>query len=170
MIWDCAKLHNLPPQVFTQYSDPTHMWDRARGARRTNRSSNGFSAKLPVHYKRVRADIAILPSSVSGPSEATVHVLCRVVLNDLSPRGVLLFSAQPLTAGQFVDITLTEPQEFSVKGKVLTCQQIIMDHRIISDAQYPYRIAIDFELESAEDRDRVNSYCELIQENYLKAA
>ncbi|MGZ3698844.1 MAG: hypothetical protein ACXWPM_09695 [Bdellovibrionota bacterium] len=125
------------------------------------------SRELPsLHIKRTRAELMIqegLGRSVVSPA--------RVILNDLTPKGIFLFTTNQLPIGQALSLTMEDPKRFYVRGHVISCQTVIMDRRVISEENYQYRVGIVFDFQSSEESDAVQAYCEeLYAEIYPLAA
>jgi hypothetical protein len=114
------------------------------------RSRNTF------HLKRVRAEIAVL----EGIARPTLVAPCRILLNDMTPSGILAFAQQQFVPGQKVAITLDAPRRFFVRGYVVACNRISMDTHVITGEPYEFRLAIRFYFESIAERDAVRAYCE----------
>lgn len=147
------------------------MWDSSsRGFRSFFKKPKRTQTKDPrnvLHLKRTHAELLIHQSMSLLPP---IVVQCQVVLNDLSPNGVYVFCTSALPVGQKIQMTLEEPKRFFSRGKILSCQMMILDRKVISQQSYPFRIHVEFEFESETDRDTVRQYCEEIQTTQLKAA
>lgn len=138
-------------------------WDRGRAARKKKQIT--ASTFQRCHYKRTAAFLHI-----RSPEGTPTVVAARIVLNDVSQKGVLLFSSVPLSIEQKVEIVLTDPHPFSAHGTIRSCQQMAFDQRIISDQQFQYRVSVEFDVMTHEDRDRIDAYCNVIQGSCLRAA
>lgn len=148
------------------------MWDRARSARRKSKSGSRSGINIG-HFKRTSVHITLTqPTDALNPDQATatLSMMARVVLNDIGKSGLLIFIPRFIGNGQKLELTIPKPHPFTVRGTVKSCQQIMADQKIISSEHFPYRAAIEYAIESPEDQERINTYCELVQENYLKAA
>jgi hypothetical protein len=140
------------------------VWDRGRSARKKSRI--GAMGSYPrCHYKRTAALLHL-----RTPDNTPSVVLARVVLNDVNQKGILLFSSVPLSMEQKVEVVLQDPHPFSATGTVRSCQQMAFDQRIISDHQFQYRVSVEFDVHTAEDRDRIDAYCNVIQGSCLRVA
>lgn len=116
-------------------------------------------ARPTLHMKRTGAEILVQRNAM----EQGVVVKARVVLNDLTAAGVHTFSAQQIVVGSSVALTMEEPKRFYVRGKVISCQTVMLDQRVITQQTYPYRIAIEFTFQSDKERAEVQRYYEEIR-------
>ena len=114
-----------------------------------------------MHLRKVRAEVKAL----GGFTDAIQEV--QVVLSDISPRGVGLFSSAPMEIGQELALTLDDPKRFYVKGRVAWCQEYDATSHVLSASPVSYRIGLEFFFDSEEDETEVRNYCDLIASNYL---
>lgn len=115
------------------------------------------------HVKRVNAEIKAL-----GPPQAPATVTqARLVLNDLSPRGLGLFASAPMLVGQEISLTIEEPKRFSVRGRIIWCQEYDAGTHILTDYPYHFRVGIEFLFETQEEENQVRDFCEEIERDYL---
>jgi hypothetical protein len=119
--------------------------------------------RKPFHLKRVTAEIKVLSSPASQPTITQA----RVLLNDLNPKGMGLFSATPLMVGQEVAITLEQPQRIYMRGRIIWCQEYDVDSHIMSSHSFSYRMGIQFIFESAEDEKAVKDFCEQLNRDVI---
>ena len=139
------------------------VWDRGRTRKRTIPI---HTARNRFHYKRVAATLIITGTPAEGDQTQNTPptvISARVVLNDINSKGLLLFASSPVAHEQRVEIHMQEPHTFSQTGIVRSCQQISYDQKILSDQQFQYRIAFEFDVSSDQDRDRIDAYCNVIQ-------
>jgi len=123
--------------------------------------------KASLHLKRAKAEILVQQAqSTSSP----VRILSRVILNDMTPLGLFVYTSVPLTPGQQIQLTMDSPARFFVHGKVISTQNVGVGSRVISEVSYPYRIQILFEFKSSGDQDLVQRYCQEVLGSYLRSA
>jgi hypothetical protein len=111
--------------------------------------------EFELHIKRVRADVRI----VEGLASKTHPTAGRMILNDMTERGTYVFTRTPFREGQILEVTLSEPKLFYVKGRVIGCERINPDSVIMSEDPVPYRLAIEFTFHSMYEREMVKSFC-----------
>ncbi len=114
------------------------------------------------HVRRVRAEI-----KVSEPMVQSTRSAARVVLNDVTPNGLGLFSEHPVMPGQEVAITLEEPKRFYVRGRVTWCQEYECNTHVLSQTSFRYRVGIEFIFETPEEQAAVEAYCIELAEKYI---
>jgi hypothetical protein len=120
-----------------------------------------------IHIKRTRAEIMIN----QGLGKPPLVYPARVVLNDLRPVGIFLFTTAAFPLNQAVAFTMEEPKRFYVNGRIRSCQTLILDRKVISEENYQYRVGIEFEFQSKAEVESVRRYCdEIYQDIYKKAA
>lgn len=117
-------------------------------------------SRTNIHFRRVTAQIKI----TGGLS--VVHDV-RVVLNDLSAKGLGLFSPVQLFAGQEIAITLEKPRRFYVKARVIYSQPLEGTGKVISDVSYIHRIGLEFILDSPEEAQAVTEFYEEMNRLYV---
>jgi hypothetical protein len=116
-----------------------------------------------MHIRRVRAEVKT--SGGLARNKTTTEV--RVILSDFGPKGVGIFSGQPLEIGQEISLTLEDPKRFYVKGRVIACLEHDAGSHVISKMPYSYRIGVQFLFESAEEESQVKAFCEMIHKDYV---
>lgn len=148
------------------------MWDSSSKFKNSRTRKKSIHARDPhrlsLHIKRTKAEI-VLTEGLSMVGTGT-SVPARVVLNDMSPKGLYLFASEQLALGQQIQLTLEEPRRFFAHGKVVSCQNIVMDRRVISEHQFPYRVGIEFLFRNDAERQAVLQYCQEILGDFLKEA
>jgi hypothetical protein len=118
--------------------------------------------KPHLRIQKVHAEIKVL-GAMRDPQFAD----CQVVLNDFSPLGVSLFSNTPLMVGDEVALTLEQPKQFYIKGRIISCQEYDATSRVLSKNTYSYRIGIQFKFETDEEKAEVKAYCDHIAQQFL---
>jgi Tfp pilus assembly protein PilZ len=122
--------------------------------------------RRPFHIKRVQAEV----KAVGGLHVAQTVAAARVLLNDLSPKGIGLFSSAPMMVGQEVALTLEEPKRFYVRGKIVWCQELDGGTHVLSEKKFTYRIGIEFVFQSATEEQSVRAYCEELSAQHLNGS
>lgn len=113
--------------------------------------------------RRTMAELKVIEGAAFPPD--LMHA--RVVLNDISPWGLMLFTSEPLREGQTIAITIQEPYLFYAQGKVMSCHQTSLKTRILTEDPHPYRVQIKFEFHSLFERNAVRMYCQEVLKKYL---
>lgn len=125
--------------------------------------------RRPFHVKRIIAHL-VLPTLEQPPSEASSNVApskathsseaqpnepipVRVILNDLSSKGVGLFSPFPFVPGQEVVITITAPFNLQIPSRIIWCQQHDANSHVLSSQPYSYRLGVEFVYPNQEKQD-----------------
>lgn len=111
--------------------------------------------------KKVRAEIKSL-----GTIGEKLVIDVRVVLSDISPKGVGFFCSVPLEMGQLMALTLDDPKRFYVKGRVTWVQEHDANSHVLSQAPISYRVGLEFVFDTREEEAEVRRYCEHIAANH----
>jgi hypothetical protein len=119
--------------------------------------------KPVFHLKRTKAQVAILEGLASHKSV----IRASIILNDLNPAGLMLFTDQPLYPGQRVGLTIDAPQLFYARGTVTVCKNIDLQRHIYGENTFSYRVAVKFDFHSAEEQRAVARYCQEIYRRHL---
>lgn len=114
-----------------------------------------------VHLKKTPAEL-ILDEGVGRPK--TIFQ-AMVVLNELTPDGIHLFSESPFGGHQELTLNIPSLRNFFIKGKVVACTEIQVNPGIMSARSFNYRVQLSFIFNSEAEREAVREYC-----NYLKAS
>lgn len=125
-----------------------------------NRTAHGRSRRS-LHVLRVSAEIRCIEAD-SPDGEPAPDAAARILLNDLSSKGVGIFCTHPLIAGQEVAISINLPAKLYLRGVVVHCQEREVKTHIISNPTYGFRIGIEFIFESAAEQAAVSKYCAAI--------
>jgi hypothetical protein len=115
--------------------------------REKERQKQGF------HIRRTSAQLKIVSPPVALPPMSV-----RVVLNDISPKQMSLFTSQPLAPGQIAAVTLEEPKRIYVRARILGCQELDYESKVISTQSYSYRVTLLFIFESEEEEKQFKSF------------
>ncbi len=119
--------------------------------KRTDRTRN----RIPVQMKRIRGELRL----VASPAPATV-VQVRVILNDLSPRGVGLFSQSALQAGQEIELSFEDPIALKLHGRVVWSHEHQVGSHILSQTPFTHRAGVQFLFKDAEQEATLKRLCE----------
>lgn len=111
-----------------------------------------------LHVKRVTAEIR-------STSAQEIQGLARILMNDLTPRGVGVYCDKPFVAGQEIAIALTISGPICLRGVVLYCKEQDEKNHVISDTPFYYRLAVKFVFASAAEEAEVAKYCETTLHN-----
>ena len=122
-------------------------------------------SRKSFHLRRTRAQVKIVSSIESHPVQEV-----RVVLNDISPKAMSLFSGDPIGVGQVAAITLDEPTRIYVRARVVSCQELDFESRVITENPFSYRVALLFLFESEEEARAFKIYCEQLAQEVLGTA
>lgn len=116
--------------------------------------------RFRMNTKRIQAELKL----TNDLDKSKINKI-RIVLNDLRIEGVHVFAADLILVETEVSITFTYPKQFYLKGKVVSCTNIAADSKIISDSPVKYRIGIQFEYETPEDKVAVEEYLVQLRED-----
>lgn len=128
--------------------------------------------KKPIHLKRVRAQMRLIPNKETHAQATTIGeqgqtVEARVLLNDLSASGIGIYAAQPMDQGSKVVITLDEPKHIQICGEVVWCQEQPASSGIITSDAFSFRIGVKFVFANPEEEKALQDYCMEIQKQHL---
>jgi len=152
------------------------MWDfpslKARMSLRRAKKYGGLieqkaRPKLTLHIRRVPAQIRPL-----GPhaTETSSVIPANLILNDLTPRGVALFTTEALQVDRVVELTFEEPRQFFIRARVRACNTIVIDRKIITKQVYPFRILLEFEFDASVEHEAVRRLYHEIQSELVRKA
>ncbi len=138
------------------------MWQssnpRARAlAKKRERQRN----RKPLHIKRVVGDLKLLGS------DGQISQV-RVILNDLTPKGVGIFCEKPLMVGKEVALTIDEPKPIYLRARIAWCQEVDSSGHIISSNPSNYRVGLMFLYETAAEQAAVKNWCDAISKEHLR--
>jgi hypothetical protein len=143
------------------------MWQtpnqRIRAAANAKRRERERSRK-PIHIKRILAQIELASPTPDGPSTKTD---VRLMLNDLTPKGVGVFSPAALAAGQEVVILITSPVQINIKARVIWCQEHAANSHVISSQPFSYRVGFEFTGTTPDERNAIKAFCDEINTAHL---
>ncbi|MCM2324724.1 MAG: PilZ domain-containing protein [Oligoflexia bacterium] len=123
--------------------------------------------RRPLHIKRVRAELKVVGH---GTGQGAISE-ARILLNDLSPTGVGIFSNAAILVGQEIAITLQDPKRVYLRGRVVWCQEYDLHRHVISSSPFSYRMGIHFLFRNQEEEDAVKAFCnEVLREHLFSAA
>ena len=122
-------------------------------------------SKKKFHIRRTHAQIKFV-STIEAPPIADV----RVVLNDISPKSMNLFSPAPIAPGTVAAITMEEPTRVYMRVRVVACQELDYDTHVITDHPYSYRISVLFLFNSEEEERSFKIYCDQLAAEVLGTA
>lgn len=112
-----------------------------------------------IHIKRVTADIRTV-GSPTAEGRPNTEASARIMLNDLSIKGVGIFCDKPFRPGQEIAINLTDPSPIYLRGKIVHCTEQDSNAHIISNFDFSYRIGIQFIFADSAEEAAVRAFCE----------
>lgn len=153
------------------YSVPAYRIRAYVRARKLREQTTLSQRKDSIFLKKSVAEIAIPDNPLrTGLGSAHRRVIpASVILNDFSPRGIFLFSANSLPIGQRVTLTVHGPKHFFVKGRVAFCKRFSLDSAVLTEGgSFPYRMGILFDFQSIDERIAVKKYYDELSTRYLR--
>jgi Tfp pilus assembly protein PilZ len=139
------------------------MWQAPNTRRGKRRGRDKY--RRPLHLKRVSAEL----KSVEVPGVPPILAETRIVLNDLSPFGVGLFSERQFNVGQEVALTLEQPRRIYVRGRVVWCEDQSPYSHVMSAKPFGYRIGIQFSFNTEQEQEALRTFCDQIAREHLHA-
>ena len=133
--------------------------NRQRAARRKK-------ARAEFHLKRARAELQLLHGT-QGLRTAKDVLHANIMLNDIRPRGLQVFSHQSIPFGQKVSISIPAHRGFFAHGRVIGCEPLSPRITPASGVTPKYRVVIAFDFESIDERLAIKNFCDDLQKNYL---
>jgi hypothetical protein len=128
---------------------------RLPGAKKSRREH----PRRSIHIQRVTAEIRTVGGTTPEGKPQT-EASARILLNDLSIKGVGIFANKAFQPGQEIAIHLTDPGPIYLRGKIIFCQEHDVRTHIISNLPYSYRIGIQFVFADATEEETVRKFCE----------
>jgi hypothetical protein len=119
-------------------------------------------SRRPIHIKRAIAQVKAV--TLNAPEGEKIEA--RVVLNDLSPKGVGLYTKLPLVPTQEVMVEMQDPGPITLKGRVLWCQHDANSH-VVSVQAHSYRIGIEFITTSEDEQKAIQAFCDEVFKNHV---
>jgi hypothetical protein len=145
----------------------TRAYLRARRRIRKNveetRAIKRAESKKSFHLHRAHAQI----KWTDGHGTSTRFLPARVILNDLRPESLRLFTSVPIQQGQIITLTIEHPRNFYVQARVTWCKLMPTHTPIMSAMQYLYRLHLEFLFKTNSEKAAVKNYCHEIFSNYL---
>lgn len=138
------------------------MWQSSNRPKTTTVKKKSPS-KISYHLRRVTGEL----KTPRGMGRESTIIIVRVLLNDLTPTGLELFSPSPLMVGDVVALTLEQPSRIFLKGKIGWCAEVDHDSRILSATPYSFRAGMQFVFENVNEENSVREFCEMISESFL---
>jgi hypothetical protein len=132
------------------------MWQAGGNQRRgADGNRKRGRAKMPFHIKRVRASLKLeIPGGQARMIEAWV------LLNDFSPDGMGLFTANKFNADDQITVTLESPKKIEIKARIAWSMEVVGASRILKAQACPYRAGVEFLFTTPEEREAVKAFCD----------
>ena len=115
------------------------------------RAAGRKKAQAEYHLKRAHAELQILHGT-PGLRSANEVLHANIMLNDIRPRGLQVFSHQSLPFGQKVSIAIPAHRGFFAHGRVIGCEPLSTRITPASGTAPRYRVVIAFEFQSIDER------------------
>lgn len=124
--------------------------------------------RRPIHVKRALAELRVVRADGGNPIVQEV----RMVLNDLTPIGIGLFTNRSMPQDLEVVFVLLEPARFEVRGRIAWCQPANMGSHVLSQNAFDYRVGVRFCPENKAEEEKIKAFCADLAKNmlYRKAA
>lgn len=142
------------------------MWQSSYSRRKARQQAQKQNRGVRLHMQRVTAQLKYPADHGLGEKVATTILPARVILNDFTPRGLTLFVPASILVGETLSITLDEPQQFYIRGKVIWVQ--LVESRIVcgGETNFSYRMGIEFIFESEAEAEAAKAFCDMIKDEY----
>lgn len=124
--------------------------------RKNAKNKNG--ARKTLHFRRTSGQLKRTTPSIGLGTSNSGPVAVRAFLHELSPTDLNFFSTERISAGESVAISLDGPKKFFVKGRVVLCMEVPSGSSIVTSPKYGYRVRMQFEFGSEEERLEVQNY------------
>jgi hypothetical protein len=137
-----------------QWDVPSHrIRAYVRAVRRGGSAWRGQAASLRL--KKATAEIKVAELGL---------LRTQLLLNELTPRGLTLYSHQRLEPGQQLSIVLDTPRQFYAQAIVVGCSSDpASSFRVLSNNPCAYRLYVEFLFESAIEEQMVQSFYAQVQ-------
>lgn len=143
------------------------MWQapsqRTRAVANAKKKQRDASSRR-LHIKRVKAELRVVVQGNTAPEVNEV----RVVLNDMTERGMGLYSQNPIGVGREVAVTLESPRQIYLRGHVTWCQEFDAESRILAQNPFSYRVGVKFIFQSPEEEEAVKNFFEELISQHLQ--
>lgn len=145
------------------------MWQgnpNTKTTRATSRAPKRKGRSKPLSMSRIQAEL----KNAKDTTEPVQPI--RLVLNDLTPLGIQIFTTTALPTGFEILVSLTHPSRIDLHGKVTSCQQYNLNSKILdmSGQSYRYRARVVFQFADATERDVVRDFCKQLIDQYVRSA
>ena len=132
------------------------MWQTSNNKVGSGERKGRLRSRLPVHIKRASATLKLLgPNYLNHPT-----IEARVLLNDLSVRGLGLFTTRMLTPGLEIQIVFEEPKPFTISGKIVWCHEHHLNSHVLTPVPFLFRAGLLFSYENSAQADEVRQLYE----------
>lgn len=122
--------------------------------------------KTKFHMRRTSVELVLR----EGFGQGTQTFTGRVILNEVTPAGLYLYSTEPFFPGQEISLTLEQPRRFFARGRVISCSRADLNSRVFSTKPFPYRLAVVFDCQNVNETAAIEKYCSELHSQYLAAA
>lgn len=119
-----------------------------------------------VHLKKTAAELIFDPGI--GRSKSITPAL--VVLNELTPTGIQLFSRNSFSRHQELALNIPSLRNFFVKTRVVSCVEVPVSAGIVHAQTFSYRVGLDFIFQSETEAEAVREYCNNLKATFLTSA
>lgn len=102
-------------------------------------------AKRPFHIRKVLGQVKA--------GELSHEV--QVILNEVTHKGIHIYSHSPISAGDAVNLELKDPSLVVLTGKVIACEYFGAKAKIISPNPFKYRLTIRFDSANPQTLDAI---------------
>jgi hypothetical protein len=132
------------------------------------KSVNRLRAEQAAGMRLKRSDAQLILTDDQGMPRFRVQTM--LILNDMGPLKVTVFSPTPFARDQTVVFNIPNIRNFLARGRVAACKEVPLNPGILSQHTYRYRIEIDFEFASEIEQQLVENFCALLKATFLEAA
>jgi hypothetical protein len=120
--------------------------------------------------KRATAQIEVAGAANDGGKKTKV-VDALIILNELTPTQVSVFSESPFLGAQPVTIHIQGFRgTFTINGRITACKEIPINYGIVSKKSYHYRVEVSFVYENEQAAKNIMDYYFDLRDNFLAPA
>ncbi|MGK5081708.1 hypothetical protein WDW37_00260 [Bdellovibrionota bacterium FG-1] len=130
----------------------------------SSKSGGRRGRNRPIHISRIQGALTYeIPAESAGSDgsqpAANDPVSVRLLLNDISSKGVEVMAEHEIPASVKVSLILNDPAPIMIQGKVAYCQNLAAETKIISDRPHVFRVGLLFIYDSPADQEQIKQFC-----------
>jgi len=106
-------------------------------------------------FPKLKLDLVVAEVRLLNSTDENGIVGAKVIWSELANDSVLLYSANSIPVSEEIAISVKNPKQIYVRGRITACEEVTAAARVLSANPMLYRIRVALQFNSEEERTKL---------------